>query len=375
MDNPSKIVMTDRKRKIGLIITVLAILIISGIVWYTLPPITVKLPTLPLTLTDDFGRNVVIPEIPERIVSLSPSNTEILFALGLGPKVIGVTKFCDYPPEVLQRVKEGDIAVIGGFVDPSIERIVALNPDLVLVATRLQEKVVNELEKMGLTVLALDPHNVGQILADIKLVGKACGKSEEAEKLANEMKQVIDFIFSKTKNVPNRPRVYYEVWYEPLYTIGPGTWQNELIEIAGGVNIFADAKQAYPIVSSEAVIQRDPEIIIVPVGYMGGVKKEDFEKRPGWSAVSAVENDRIHEIDENLVIRPGPRIVRGLERLAGFIHPEIFGASSAYSQEGLLITCYAIHEFSAKPCTISDRMNVMVMGIHEVCASKRGVSP
>jgi iron complex transport system substrate-binding protein len=327
MDNPSRCSMIDHKKKIGLITAVAVILIILGIVGYTLHPVTVILPTPPLTLTDDFGRTVTIPKIPERIVSLSPSNTEILFALGLGPKVVGVTKFCDYPPEVLQRVKDGDIAVIGGFVDPSIERIVALNPDLVLAATRLQENVVNELEKMGLKVIALDPHNLSQILADIKLVGKACGKSEEAEKLANEMKRVIDFIFSKTKNVPNRPRVYYEVWYEPLYTIGPGTWQNELIEMAGGVNIFADAKQAYPIVSSEAVIQRDPEIIIVSIGYMGGVKKEDFEKRPGWGAISAVKNNRIYEIDENLVVRPGPRIVQGLEQLAKFIHPEIFGTN------------------------------------------------
>ncbi|MBS7643422.1 cobalamin-binding protein [Candidatus Bathyarchaeota archaeon] len=316
-----------RQKKIMLITAVAVTLIILGIVGYAPHRVLVILPTPPLTLTDDFGRTVTLPKIPERIVSLSPSNTEILFALGLGPKVVGVTKFCDYPPEVLHRVRNGSIAVIGGFVDPSIERIVALNPDLVLAATRLQENVVNELEKMGLRVIALDPHNLSQILVDIKLVGKACGKSGEAEMLANEMKRVIDFIFSRTKNVPNRPRVYYEVWFEPLYSIGPGTWQNELIEMAGGVNIFADAKQAYPIVSSEAVIQRDPEIIIVSIGYMGGVKKEDFEKRPGWSAISAVKNNRIYEIDEDLVVRPGPRIIQGLEQLAKFIHPEIFGTN------------------------------------------------
>ncbi len=366
--------MTDRKTKIGLITTVLAILIILGIAWYTLHPVIVIPPTIPLTLTDDFGRTVTIPRTPKRIVSLAPSNTEILFALGLGSKVIGVTKFCDYPPEVLQRVKEGNITVIGGFVDPSIERIVALNPDLVLAATSLQEKVVNELEERGLTVIALYPKNIDQILADISLVGKVCGKPGEAEKLTNEMKRVIDAVVSETTNVAYRPRVYYEVWYEPLYTIGPGTWQNELIKMAGGVNIFADAKQAYPIVSSEAVIQLDPEIIIVTVGYMGGVKKEDFEKRPGWSAISAVKNNRIYTIEENIVIRPGPRIVQGLEQLAKFIHPEIFGASSVYSQESFLTTCYAICEFSAKLCTIPEN-ECYGMKTREVYASKYGDSP
>jgi iron complex transport system substrate-binding protein len=206
-----------------------------------------------------------------------------------------------------------------------------LNPDLVLAATSLQEKVIKDLEEKGITVIALNPKKVGQILADIRLVGEICGKREDAEKLTNEMQRTIDTVRDKAKNVTQRPRVYYEVWYEPLYTIGPGTWQNELIEMAGGTNIFADAKEAYPIVSAEAVIQRDPEVIVVSLGYMGGVKKEDFEKRPGWGDISAVKNNRICEIDENTVVRPGPRIVQGLEQLARFIHPEVFGTGSIAS--------------------------------------------
>jgi iron complex transport system substrate-binding protein len=285
-------------------------------------------------VVDDFGRSVTLPKVPQRIVSLAPSNTEILFALGLGSKVVGVTKFCDYPPEVLERVKKGDIAIIGGFADPSIERIVALNPDLVLAASSLHEKVVKDLEEKGITVVALNPKKVDQILANIRLVGKVCGKPEEAENLTDGMRRVIDAVVSKTENVTHRPKVYYEVWYEPLYTIGPGTWQSELIEMAGGVNIFADAKEAYPIVSAEAVIERNPEIIVVPIGYMGGVE-EDFEKRPGWSAISAVKNGKIYEIDENTVIRPGPRIIQGLQQLAKFIHSEIFGASSILISENV----------------------------------------
>ena len=336
MDYPSR-AMPHRQTKLIILPFAIVAVIVLGIAWDAWRPVVVKPPPFPATVVDDFGRNVVVSKVPERIVSLAPSNTEILFALGLGPKVVGVTTFCDYPPEVPERVKKGDIAVIGGFADPSIERIVALDPDLVLASSSLQEKVVEDLEEKGITVIALNPKKVDQILANIRLVGEITGKLEQAEKLSNEMQQAIDTVRDKTKNVTYRPRVYYEVWYEPLYTIGTGTWQNELIERAGGINIFADAKEAYPIVSSEAVIQRDPEIIIVTIGYMGGVKKEDFEKRPGWTAITAVKNDRICEIDENIVIRPGPRITQGLQQLARLIHPEIFGTSSVLSFESPLL--------------------------------------
>ena len=323
--------MPDQKRKLAIVSSAVVVLSILGLAWYASSPVPVKQLSFPATVVDDFGRNVTLSGVPERIVSLAPSNTEILFALGLGSRVVGVTEFCDYPPEVLESVKKGNITIIGSFTDPSIERIVALNPDLVLAATSLQETVVKDLEEKAVTVVALNPKKVDQILADIRLVGEISGKLEDAEKLTNEMQRVIDTVRDKAKNVTHRPRVYYEVWYEPLYTIGPGTWQNELIEMAGGINIFADAKEAYPIVSAEAVIQRDPEIIVVSLGYMGGVKKEDFQKRPGWSVISAVKNNRICEIDEDTVVRPGPRIVQGLEQLARFIHPEVFGASSISS--------------------------------------------
>jgi len=336
MDYPTEISdMAYRKKAIIISVTIVALIII-GVAWYAWHPVTVSPPLFPATVVDDFGRNVTLSNVPQRIVSLAPSNTEILFALGLGSKVVGVTKFCDYPPEVPEKVKNGDIAVIGGFADPSIERIIALNPDLVLAASSLQEKVVKDLEEKGIAVIALNPKKVDQILADIILVGRASGKLEEAENLTDHMRQLIDTVISKGENATYRPRVYYEVWYEPLYTIGPGTWQNELIEMAGGVNIFADAKEAYPIVSAEAVIERNPEIIVVKIGYMGSAQSaiwEDFEKRPGWIAISAVKNGRIYEIDENTVVRSGPRIVQGLQQLAKFIHPEIFGASLILSSE------------------------------------------
>lgn len=277
-------------------------------------------------ITDDFGRNVTVVKYPKRIVSMAPANTEILFALGLGDRVVGVTKYCDYPPRVKELVEEGKIAVIGGFSDPNIERVIALDPDLVLAAHSLQLKAMEQLEEKGVTVVGLDPKSLRDVLNDILLVGKITGKEAEAKALVESMERRIESVVSKVKEAQRRPRVYYEVWHDPLMSVGPGTWINELIGLAGGVNIFSDAKVPYPEVSSESIIARDPEIIVIKVGYMGGVAKDEIKRRPGWEAIDAVRNDRIYEVDENILIRPGPRIVDGLETLARIIHPELFRA-------------------------------------------------
>ncbi|MEM2896093.1 MAG: cobalamin-binding protein [Candidatus Bathyarchaeia archaeon] len=281
--------------------------------------------SFPLWIVDDYGRNVTISSEPEKIVSLAPSNTEILFALGLGNNVVGVTSYCDYPPEVIEKVNNQEIAIIGGYIDPDVEKIIALDPDLVVAdGENVQGSVVETLEGYGFTVIGLDPKNVSQIIQDIILVGEATGKKLEAENLADELNQRIDEVVNKVEGIEHKPRVYYELWYDPLASIGPGTWIHELIGIAGGENIFSDAPTPYPLISPEAVIQRDPEIIVIPLGYMGGAAKSEIKARPGWNSIEAVKNDRIHEIDESLVYRPGPRIVDGLEELAKIIHPELF---------------------------------------------------
>ncbi|MEM3754240.1 MAG: cobalamin-binding protein [Candidatus Bathyarchaeia archaeon] len=281
--------------------------------------------SFPLWVIDNFGRNITISHMPERIVSLAPGNTEILFALGLGDKVVGVTRYCNYPPEVIEKVNSGEITIIGGYADPNVEIIIDLNPDLVIAESQgLQGKVVDTLEKNGFTVIGLDPKSVSQIIQNIILVGRATGKEVEAEKLANELNQRIDYVVNKVKNIAHKPRAYFELWYDPLASIGPGTWIHELIEMAGGENIFSDANSPYPLISSEAVIERNPEVIIIPLGYMGGLGKSEIKQRPGWDSIEAVKNDRICEINEDIVYRPGPRIVEGLEQLAKIINPELF---------------------------------------------------
>ncbi|MCS4540872.1 MAG: cobalamin-binding protein [Euryarchaeota archaeon] len=274
----------------------------------------------PLLVKDDLGRSVKISKQPERVISLAPSNTEILFALELGDKIIAVTKFCDYPLNATKKEK------IGGFSDINMEKVVALKPDLVLATGGVQEQIVKELERLNITVIALDAKNITEILANIELVGKVTGQEKSAQELTTNMKQRIKKITGKTKDLTKaqKLKIYYEVWHDPLMTAGPETFIHNIIELAGGVNIFADAKIKYPRIDPETILARNPEIIITSLGAMGGATAEQIKTRPGWNKIDAVKNNRVYEIDENILRRPGPRIIDGLEAMAKIIHPELF---------------------------------------------------
>jgi iron complex transport system substrate-binding protein len=313
-----------RKGIIAIISVVVVVIAIINIIVLIPFPTIVGTEKTTITIIDDRGKEVVINYPPERIVSIVPANTEILFALSLDDRIVGVTRYCDYPPKVKNMVEEGKIMIIGGFADPSIEKIVGLKPDVVFAMHTIQLKTVESLEEKNIAVIYLDPSNIQDVLDDILLVGKATGKEAEAKKLVEEIKWRIDNVINKTREVSYRPRVYYEVWHDPLMSVGPGTWIHDIIELAGGSNIFSDAKVKYLKISSESVITRNPEIIIIKIGYMGGIAKEEIAKRPGWNTIDAVKNDDIYEVDESILIRPGPRIVEGLETLAKIIHPELF---------------------------------------------------
>ena len=309
-----------------LIVAIIVVIIFASISIYTTyrPPIVeTAAPIFPIVIQDDLGRNIALSEYPERIISLAPSNTEILFALGLADKVVGVTIYCDYPPDVKNMVKDGRLTTIGGFANPNIEKVVALEPDLVLATGGVQLSIVQQFESYDLTVVTLDPEDLEDVVDNILLVGEITGEDEAATELAGNMEQRIDRIVNMMENVENKPRVYYEVWWDPLMSAGSGTWINDLIGIAGGVNIFSDVEIEYPEINSESVIVNDPEIIMIPVGYMGG-EGEEIAKRPGWEVITAIKNDRIYIVNEDLLYKPGPRIVDGLENLAKIIHPELF---------------------------------------------------
>ena len=274
----------------------------------------------PGAVVDDLGRSVNIEGIPQRIVSLAPSNTEILFALDLGAKVVGVTEYCNYPPEALSKEK------IGGYSTPDIEKIIALQPDLILANSIHAEKVIPALEEIGLTVFALAAENVDGILEDIRMVGKITGSEDEASKLATEMENRIEAITDVTKDLEERPRVFYITWHDPLFSVGSETTIQELVEKAGGANIFQDIT-GHGTVDLEEVIARDPEVIIACTGH-GSAQAEPLEwakEEPRLGVTEARKSNRIYQIDADLVSRTGPRIVDALEEFAWFIHPEVFG--------------------------------------------------
>ena len=274
-----------------------------------------------VSVVDDAGRTVEIVSDPQRLVSLAPSNTEILFALGLGDKVVGVTDFCDYPEEAKSIDK------VGG-MEHNLEKIVALDPDLVLAigGSPAQVEKAVEMEELGLTVLVLEPGDIEGIMADIKLVGKATGAEKQASSLAGEMRERFDDITTKAKEAGSTPKVFFELdATDPSkpYTPGPGSFIDALISLAGGSNIGSTAQMQWAQLSTEEIIAQDPEVLVLG-DFNYGVTPEMVKERPGWSVITAVKNGNIHPIDDILISRPGPRVIEGLEALATIIHPELF---------------------------------------------------
>jgi len=272
-------------------------------------------------VTDQLGRTVEFDGVPQRIVSLAPSNTEILFALGLGDRVVGVTEYCDYPASAKEK------AVIGGFSTVDLERVVALSPDLILATSMHEADVLPALENSGLTVFALAPATLDEVLESIILVGEVTGKVEEAAGLVNDMKRRMSAVTAKTEGLSpeQKPRVFFITWHDPLMTPGSETRHDELIQMAGGVNIARDLI-GYADISLESVIEANPEVMIAGVGMGAGedLPAQFISTEPRLGNTDARCNGRIYEIDTDLEGRPGPRIVDALEAFARFIHPELF---------------------------------------------------
>ncbi|AEC51168.1 hypothetical protein PNA2_0250 [Pyrococcus sp. NA2] len=281
----------------------------------TITETVTKAPThYPLTIVDSLGRKVTITKEPQRIVSLAPSITETLYFIGALDKVVGVTKFDDFPP----GVKEGR-TVIGGFSNPNIEVIASLKPDLII-GTSMHVKYLDKLEEIA-PVIIVDPKNIDEIYEWIIKLGKVVNKEKEAEGVVNYMKAIVEDVKAKTSNL-TRPRVFYLVGYwNGYWTAGNGTFIDSLIYLAGGENIFHDVS-GWKTVSAEDIVARDPEVIIYSAH--AGISLEDLCKSP-LAKTTAFKTGRVYMIsDDNLISRPGPRIVLGLEELAYFIHPEAF---------------------------------------------------
>ncbi len=277
----------------------------------------------PITVTDGLGRQVTLSEVPQRIVSLAPSNSEILFAVGAEDQVVGVTQFCNYPPEACEG-KE----VVGGFSAKSIsmEVIVSLEPDLVVAGGEIHRPIIEALEQQGIPVISLTGRSFQDVYADIQLVGQVTGHPDQAAQVVAEMQARVAAVTEAVADIPpeERLRVFYEVWDEPLMTAGPNTFIGQMIDLAGGVNIFDDVAEDYPVISSEEVIRRNPDVILAPDTHADKVTPEALAQRPGWETIRAVQEGRIHLVNGDIVSRPGPRIVDGLEAVARALYPERF---------------------------------------------------
>lgn len=272
-------------------------------------------------ITDDLGRNVLVEKIPERIISLAPSNTEILFALGLGDKVVGVTDYCTYPPKAIEKPK------VGGFNTVNIETVVSLTPDLLL-ATQIHNKtIIPALERLNLTVVALSPETLTGVIDDIKLIGNITGTPKESSQLTGDLQKRIDAVKSKTGKLTQeqKPTVLYLTWHDPLMTAGKGTLADDVITMAGGINIAGDISGNSNI-TLEIVIDRNPQIIVASVGMGSGedLPWQYVNTESRLKATDALIHNRVYKIDGDLIHRSGPRIVDALEIMAQFLHPELF---------------------------------------------------
>lgn len=253
-----------------------------------------------------------------RIVSLAPSTTEILFALGLDGEIAGVSSFCDYPLEARKKDK------VGSFSRPNIEKIIFLKPDIVFCTGLEQAPIIDKLSRLKIKVFVSHPANMKELFASIREIGAVVNREKEAEALIQGMKAKIEKVTAKTALVAeeNKPRVFIEYWNNPLMTAGPGSFIDELISLAGGRNIAYDTKRPYSYFSPELVVKRNPDCIIL--AYMVNEEAaQAIKARLGWQEISAVKNNRVYaDIDSDLILRPGPRIVKGLAELHKRLYPE-----------------------------------------------------
>ena len=277
-----------------------------------------------IVLTDAMGVEITLAAPAASIISTAPAVTEDLFAIGAGGQVVGVTEFCNYPPEMVEL----GLTTVGGFSDDSfsLETMVALAPDFVVADASIQGNLIPDLRAAGLTVFAINPTTLEQVMDTLITLGRLTGHQEEAAALVEDMQARLEAVQETLAAVPDedKARVYYEIWNDPYMVPGPSFIQ-EVITLAGGVDIFADVETPWATVSEEEIIARDPEVIIAPETYMfSDIDAEAIIARPGWEAINAVRAGRVYFVTDDIISRPGPRLVEALETVAGFLYPEYF---------------------------------------------------
>ncbi len=275
----------------------------------------------PITLTDALGNEVMIDAPPEKLITLVPSNTEIVYALGLLDNLIAVTDNDDFPEEV----KEKDS--IGG-MEFNIEKIISLNPDLVIANAMNNLEGIEQIKNAGINILVVNnASSFDEVYDSIEMIGKATGTSEKAEKVIFEMKDRLSQLAQKAATITEEEKltVWVEIWGEPLYTSGKGTFMDEMLTIIHATNA-AGEQDGWPMFTEEDAVLLNPDVIITTYGHVPGFENavEDVLARAAWQEVGAVKTERVYNVEANIVERPGPRLIEGVEKLAQLIYPDVF---------------------------------------------------
>ncbi|WP_197079190.1 ABC transporter substrate-binding protein [Candidatus Syntrophocurvum alkaliphilum] len=269
------------------------------------------------TVIDVAGNEINIESKPIRIVSVIPSVTEILYDLGLEDKIVGVTENCDYPKIASKKKKVGDWNI-------NLEKLISLEPDLVVGKHTTNEVLLNEISNLGINTLMIEAQNFEEIYKSFEIIAMATGTEDKAQDIITDMKTRIEAVEKKviTLGDKERKRVFFEVGWEPLYTVGLGSLQHEILDLAGGINVV-DANKAWVKYSNEKLIEIDPDVIIM--GTHPYYTAEDAKNRTGWSQLTAVKKDQVIDtIDTNILVRPTYRAVEGLEEVAKSLYPDLF---------------------------------------------------
>ena len=272
-------------------------------------------------LIDPVGRRVEVPTDPQRVVALAPSITEIVFALEQDKRLVGVTRFSDYPEAAKKLPK------VGSYIYLDVERIAALRPDMCIgIKDGNPIAAVERLEAFGIPVFAVNPVDIDSVMISVSAIGEALNAQTKAAAIVTDMRQRIDYVIERTTQVASRPRVFFQIGISPIVSVGDNTFIDKLITLAGGTNAAA-GKTPYPRFSVEQVIALAPEIMIITSMDRSAVFEQVRDGWRQWPAIPAVRNNAVHIAQTNIFDRPTPRLVEGLEVLARFIHPELFGTT------------------------------------------------
>jgi iron complex transport system substrate-binding protein len=270
--------------------------------------------TLARMAKDQTGRTVNIPDHPHRLVSLAPSVTETLFALGLGNRLVGDTDYCDYPPQakLLEHV--------GGTQNPSLEKIVALKPDLVLGTNEANRReIADQLDRLGIPLYGVTAHTLDDTIRSLEDLGHALDWDGPTQKLVTNLRARVAAVDHQVQGKP-QPKVLFVVWYRPLIAAGKGTFISDVVRRAGGASISDDMPAEWPRMSLEGVLSRAPDVILMPRTEAFAPNLDEFQKLPGWRDLAAVKKGHIYFISES-IMHPSPRLIDALEEVANILHP------------------------------------------------------